>query len=116
MNIGERIKAARLRNKLTQKQLSELSGVSKAVVFKYENNQAEPSATNLFHIAQTLGTTTDYLIGGRETFDKGAYDLTKILIEQIPDHQKEALHVIYKAFISANNLDKKLQKLMAVNE
>lgn len=115
MNIGERIKSARQRKKLTQKQLSELSGVSKAVVFKYENNQAEPSATNLFQIAQTLDTTTDYLIGGRETFDKQMYDLSKMLIEQIPDEQKEALHVLYKALISANNLDKKFHQLMAIN-
>lgn len=54
LNIGENIKLFRKKNKLTQKQLSELIGVSTITIQNYENNRRKPSIDTLQNISTAL--------------------------------------------------------------
>lgn len=63
--FGERIKALREQNNMTQEQLEEaLYLENKATISSYENNRRMPSADILSEMARVLGTTIDYLLNG----------------------------------------------------
>ena len=62
MELGERIRQARLRAHLSQEKVAELIGVSRQAVTKWESGLSAPSTDNLFKLAEVLGTTVDILI------------------------------------------------------
>ena len=62
MNFGEKLKALRTSQKLTQQQLSDRIGVAKSVVSYYESGDRYPSYDVLVKIARIFHTTTDYLL------------------------------------------------------
>lgn len=62
MNIGENIKLFRKKNKLTQKQLSELIGVSTITIQNYENNRRTPSIDTLQNISEVLNISLNQLL------------------------------------------------------
>ena len=55
MGIGNRIKAARLDAKLTQKELAERAGVAVITIQQYEGNKRQPRIEQLQRIAAALG-------------------------------------------------------------
>ena len=54
MNFGDRLKKIRKQKNITQLQLSELIGISRASIAQYENNIYQPSLENIESIANTL--------------------------------------------------------------
>ena len=62
-NIGARIKDARLKAGLTQKQLSELVGVSPHAVWSWEAGKMKPTPEHLLELAYRCETSTDWLLG-----------------------------------------------------
>ena len=52
MELGERIREARLRAHLSQEKVAELIGVSRQAVTKWESSQSAPSTDNLFKLAE----------------------------------------------------------------
>lgn len=62
MNFGEKLKALRTSQKLTQQQLADRIGVAKSVVSYYESGDRYPSYDVLVKIARIFHTTTDYLL------------------------------------------------------
>lgn len=62
MNFGERLKALRTGQKLTQQQLADRLGVAKSVVSYYESGDRYPSYDVLVKIAHTFHVTTDFLL------------------------------------------------------
>ena len=62
MNFGEKLKALRTSQKLTQQQLADRVGVAKSVVSYYEAGDRYPSYDVLVKIARIFHTTTDYLL------------------------------------------------------
>ena len=58
MNLCKLRKQARL----TQKQLSEKSGVSRSAIARAEAGQVKPNATNLTNLATALNCTVDELL------------------------------------------------------
>lgn len=62
MNFGEKLKALRTSQKLTQQQLGDRIGVAKSVVSYYESGDRYPSYDVLVKIARIFHTTTDYLL------------------------------------------------------
>lgn len=54
MNVGEKIKSARLNKKLTQKQLGELCGMADSAIRRYELGGANPKIETLRRIASAL--------------------------------------------------------------
>lgn len=59
----DRLRAARERRGLSQRDLSKLLEIGDNQINKYENGGAEPSLRVLYRIAEQLGVTADYLIG-----------------------------------------------------
>ncbi len=61
--FGENLRTLRAARGLTQKELGERVGLSKAVVSKYENALGYPTLDTLITLAEFFGVTTDYLLG-----------------------------------------------------
>ncbi len=55
--IGEKIRQARQKKGWTQARMALELGVTQQAVFKWENDQANPSSTRLGDIAEALGVT-----------------------------------------------------------
>lgn len=62
MNFGDKLKALRTSQKLTQQQLADRIGVAKSVVSYYESGDRYPSYDVLIKIAHVFHTSTDYLL------------------------------------------------------
>lgn len=62
MNFGDKLKALRTSQKLTQQQLADRIGVAKSVVSYYESGDRYPSYDVLVKIAHVFHTSTDYLL------------------------------------------------------
>ncbi len=60
--IGERIKAARLKNQLTQSELAEKVGCSKSWVFLTEDGQQNVKINSLYRVAVALGISIQSLL------------------------------------------------------
>lgn len=76
MNIGEKIQFYRKANNLTQKQLSELSGVSEISIRKYEAGDRFPKPEQLKKIASVLE------IGGNQLLE---IELDDVKVETVGD-------------------------------
>lgn len=66
--VGERIKAIRLRNGMTQSRLAEeLDYTSERQLQRIESGETFCSVDKLIELAQILGVSTDYLLFGHES-------------------------------------------------
>lgn len=88
--LGIRLKELRLKNKLTQLQVAQRLGISKAVVSSYEVASRYPSYDILVKLATLYGVTTDYLLGLDYRRFVDITDLTPI--------QQEAVEIIIKSY------------------
>lgn len=92
--FGENLKKLRVSHSLTQKELGDKVGLSKAVVSKYENGLGYPTFEVLIRLASYFNVTTDYLLGvdGAKTID----------ISGLSDEQTEVLHRLIQVFRDSN--------------
>lgn len=67
MAFSENLKRERERHGLSQGELAEKLCISQAAVSMYENGITSPTVSLAVLIAQTLGTTCEELVNGRET-------------------------------------------------
>lgn len=65
---------------LTQKELANKAGVTEAAMSHYLKGDRFPRASVLARIAESLGTTSDYLMNGNATNAKEEIDYAKRLI------------------------------------
>ena len=93
-DFGETLKALRKNRSLTQKELGQMVGLSKAVISKYENGMGYPSFDILIRIAQYFGVTTDYLLCAA----KGK----TVDVSGLTDSQISTIHQIIAEFQHAN--------------
>lgn len=63
VDFGNVLKTLRLRNNMTQAQLSQKLDLTKSVINAYETGLRLPSYDVLIHIAQIFNVSTDYLLG-----------------------------------------------------
>lgn len=63
MTVGERIRAARKANGLTQKQLGEACGIAEPTIRRYELGKLNPKFSTLQKIGKALHVTASYLQG-----------------------------------------------------
>jgi len=82
MELGERIREARLRAHLSQEKVAELIGVSRQAVTKWESGQSAPSTDNLFKLAEVLGTTVDILIAPEDNTASIAEQVYRLFREE----------------------------------
>ncbi len=65
-----RIKEMLDEKNITQKQLSEITGITESAISHYIKGDRVPRGTNLVKIAKALGTTADDLLSGDREMDK----------------------------------------------
>lgn len=58
-----RLRKTRDRRKMTRGALSEMCGLSKAMIGRYEAGKATPTIETLVQLADIFDTSTDYLLG-----------------------------------------------------
>lgn len=66
VKIGQRIKELRIECELTQQELANKIGASQNTISQYEHGRAKASIEIIVKLAETLNTTTDYILRGRE--------------------------------------------------
>ena len=67
MTFGERLRSAREKAEFTQNQLAEGAGITQGQVSAWERDRLTPVADErLVRLAQALGVSLDWLIGGDE--------------------------------------------------
>ena len=70
MTLGERIRYLRkISNKLTQKKLSDATGISRGNLSNYETDRFKPASDAIIAIATYFDVTTDWLLTGKEDSD-----------------------------------------------
>jgi len=62
LNIGDRIRLLRVKQKRTLQEIADSSELSKSMISKIENNKTVPSVAALVKIAQALGTNISSLL------------------------------------------------------
>ena len=70
MTLGKRIAWLRRRRRLSQGQLAEIVGVSRQIIYQYENDMTDPRLFTASCIADALGVSLDYLARGYEFNEK----------------------------------------------
>lgn len=64
-SVGERIKWARERKEITQKELGRLAGKSRAAIVQYEQDRIAAPVSVLSELARVLGVSPEFLAFGR---------------------------------------------------
>ncbi len=91
VDFGKRLRALRLRDNLTQKQLAARIGLTKSVISAYETGLRLPSYDVLLQFSRIFKVSTDHLLGatpsGSATLD----------LSQLTPAQREALRQLVAA-------------------
>ncbi len=80
VDFGNTLKTLRLRNDMTQEQLSQRLGLTKSVISAYETGLRMPSYEVLISISRIFKVSTDYLLGLER---KQEIDLSGLTEEEI---------------------------------
>ena len=115
-SIGERIKELRLKSKLTQKELSKITGISEISIRKYESGDRTPKIDAIEKLALALNVQIDYIIGRSEfeKFDSSIINndfksLITIIENSNPEHSK-----LLRAFLTINSSENDINKLSII--
>jgi transcriptional regulator with XRE-family HTH domain len=104
--VGDRI--ARLRRSLgwNQAELARRVDCKPAQISKYERNVFEPGLLTLSRIAAALGTSTDYLITGKEAAQAGPDRLTALWaeLERLPLDLRNEIADFLRTVLDAQSL------------
>lgn len=97
MTVGNRIRTLRRSLNMSQPELAKKAKVGQSTVSDLENDKKSTSATNMEAIAQALGTSSGYLLTGKQT-----HTPVKSTIDQIVEHVSDNDEIAYQV----NNLVK----------
>lgn len=67
MEIGSKLKEARMRTEFTQEQVSEMIGVSRQTISNWENEKSYPDIVSVIKLSDLYDVSLDYLLKGKET-------------------------------------------------
>ena len=76
VDFGNRLKALRLRENMSQAQLAQKLDLTKSVISAYETGIRLPSYDVLIHIAKIFNVTTDHLLGVEKKYEIDLSGLT----------------------------------------
>ena len=82
MNINEILKQTRKLKKITQKELSEQTGIPYANYNKYETTSTTPDIETLIKLADYYNVSLDYLVGRQHTNEIGYLDKQQTIAVQ----------------------------------
>lgn len=107
-SLGERIALLRKSKGITSSALAEAIDVTQGQVSNYENNKQIPSAIILSSIAETLGTTAEYLLKGEKSSD---IEETFAQIGQLSSKNKQRVKD-YVELLAESEASKKIRELI----
>ncbi|AXR66825.1 helix-turn-helix domain-containing protein [Leptospira mayottensis] len=107
-NVGfpERFRNLRLQKNLSQEDLGKLVGIHANHLGRYERGLSKPSAETLQKLAEALGVSSDFLMGGNaDDFAKAKFEDKDLLrmfqeIEKFPAEEKETIKKVLDAFLT----------------
>lgn len=70
LDIGDRIRMARIRIGMNQEELAELARLNRVTIAKYESGKVEPGAQAISRIADALEVSVDELLGRAAVAEK----------------------------------------------
>lgn len=117
METGERIRGLRKNAKLTQAQLGALVDCSESAISCYELGKREPDFESLLKIAESLGTSVQYILTGESggLLDPDAEE--SVLEEAAPALNKKISPAKQKLIDSLDGMtDEQIQRLLVVIE
>lgn len=72
--LGARVREARKEKRMTQQEMAGRMNVSVQSVSQWETDRTRPALARIFDIAEILGLTVEWLLGGEGTKDAPQYD------------------------------------------
>lgn len=95
MSVGNRIRTLRRSLNMSQPDLARKAKVGQSTISDLENDKKSTSAINMEAVAQALGTSSSYLLTGKQdtTGNKGQTNGT---IDQIIEHVKNTDEILYQ--------------------
>ena len=111
MTFGEHIVLQRKHLKMSQDELAKKIGASAPIIGRYERNEIKPSIEVAKKIADELGVTVDYLIGGsaKMVLDKKMMKRMED-IEALPADDKDKVYYLIDMAITYNKTKKAYAK------
>jgi transcriptional regulator with XRE-family HTH domain len=106
MTIGDRIRALRKEQKLTQANLAEKVNLTYIQIGRYEQQKSKPSGDVVRRLADALGTTADFLMNGdsqtvaaTKVTDRELLDLFAA-VEQLDDQDQTMIKTMIDALVT----------------
>ena len=123
MIFPERLKQLRQKKRLTQQEIADLVHVNRVTYTNWEKGKREPNFENLIKLADTLNTTTDFLLG-KTNIDFGndskVYEEYKELLsqnkkEEIKENYDHSFEFTIKAIAKQLNIsvEETLEKIIS---
>ena len=91
--IGQRIKEARKKRKLTQEKFAELCGLSVDYIGKIERGKQLPTLKTLYQMAKMLNTTLSHILDF-DTKTRRVHEAQQLLKKQSPETIQQVIQVI----------------------
>lgn len=100
MNIGTKIKNARIGAKLTQEQAAEALGVSRQTVSNWENEKTYPDIVSVIKMSDLFEISLDHLLKGREeTLMSDYMDFLEESTNTVKSKNKLSLIILIAAYL-----------------
>ena len=122
MTTGRKIKLIRKEKDWSQKELAKATGLTWGIINRYEKDKAFPNGGSLIKLAKALNVTSDYLLfeDAPRTRriaikDQDLYQKF-LLIEKMPQEDREAARRLLEGLIVRNKLEDLLPKKNTVAE
>lgn len=103
MQFSDILRILRTKNRLSQKDIGDIVGISSQAVSKWENGVSQPDNDSLIKLSKYFNVSVDYLLGNTDTENQTIkYDneLEKVLFSKakdLSDKDKEAVLNIINA-------------------
>lgn len=82
--LDKRIKEQLEKNKMSQRELAEKTGITEVTISRYVSAQRVPKATEIKKIADALNCSCDYLIGNKDKKnDKNTNEMLKTMMDAL---------------------------------
>ena len=91
--FSERLKELRQQKNISMLELSKHIGVSDAAICKWENEDTEPKASNIYAVANFFEVTADFLLGLENEWGTKTYYTPKIAISQKKEKEIELMDI-----------------------
>lgn len=95
MTLGDKLSKLRKENNYTQEQLSDILGVSRQAISKWESNITYPETNKLIRMSELFGCSLDYLLKDAEEADNKLQPNDEILFFRKRLHERKSEKTVW---------------------